>query len=119
MEGPTLEAIEIARTAATAADEKQASDILLLDARSVCSFADYFVLCTGESERQLRAILEEIEHVLKRAGVMPHHSEGGADSGWVLLDYGSVIIHIFSAAEREYYQLDRLWSNTSPVLRIQ
>ncbi|MDD5127284.1 MAG: ribosome silencing factor [Dehalococcoidales bacterium] len=105
--------------AVAAADEKQASNIVLLDARTVCGFADYFVLCTGESERQLHAILDEIAHALKKSGVMPHHTEGSADSGWVLLDYGDVIIHVFAPEEREYYQLDRLWSNSSPVLRIQ
>ncbi|MDD4859113.1 MAG: ribosome silencing factor [Dehalococcoidales bacterium] len=114
-----LEAIEIARIAVAAADEKQARDIVLLDARAVCGFADYFVLCTGESDRQLRAILDEIEHVLKKTGVVPHHSEGSADSGWVLLDYGAVIVHVFAPEERDYYQLDRLWSTSSPVLRIQ
>jgi len=102
-----------------AASDKQAGDIVLLDARKVCSFADYFVICSGESERQLRAIYDEIEHTLKREEVLPHHHEGTVNSGWLLLDYGNVIVHIFAALEREYYQLDKLWSKANPVLRIQ
>lgn len=92
---------------------------MLLDARKVCRFADYFVICTGESERQIRAIFDEVEHTLKKEGVLPSHREGTVDSGWLLLDYGDVIMHIFAAFEREYYQLDKLWSEASPVLRIQ
>ena len=92
---------------------------MLLDARTVCSFADYFVLCTGESGRQVEAIYEEIEHCLKKEGILPHHHEGTVDSGWFLMDYGDVIVHIFAAPEREYYELDKLWHQASPVLRIQ
>lgn len=102
-----------------AAGEQQAGDIVLLDTRQVCSFADYFVICTGESERQIRAIYEEVEHSLKKEGVLPVHREGAVDSGWLLLDYGDVIVHIFSSSEREFYQLDRLWEQAEPMLRIQ
>ena len=103
-----LEAIEVARKAVDAASDKQASDIVLLDARTVCSFADYFVICTGGTERQIRAIHEEVEYTLKQQGVSPLHEEGTEDSGWLLLDYGDVIVHIFATKEREYYQLDKL-----------
>ena len=92
---------------------------MLLDARGVCSFADYFVLCSGDSERQIRAILDEVAHTLKREGIRPHHLEGTVDSGWLLLDFGDVIVHIFSPFEREYYQLDELWSQATPIVRIQ
>ena len=85
----------------------------------MCSFADYFVICTGDAERQIRAIYDEVEHTLKKAGILPHHHEGTVDSGWLLLDYGDVIVHIFAAFEREYYQLDKLWDKVSLVLRIQ
>ena len=109
----------MARRAVEAASDKQASDIVLLDTRAVCSFADYFVICAGDTERQIRAIYDEIAHSLKREGVLPHHHEGTVDSGWLLLDYGDVIVHIFGALEREYYQLDKLWNEAKPVLRIQ
>lgn len=102
-----------------AASDKQAGDIVLLDARAVCSFADYFVICSGETGRQIRAIYEEIEHALKKKGILPLHHEGTIDSGWLLLDYGNVIVHIFAALEREYYQLDKLWGEANLVLRIQ
>lgn len=102
-----------------AASNKLAVDILLLDTRGVCSFADYFVICSGDSSRQIQAILDEVAHALKREGILPHHSEGTVESGWLLLDFGDVIVHIFAAAEREYYQLDTLWSEAVPVLRIQ
>ena len=92
---------------------------MLLDTREVCSFADYFVICTGETERQIKTIYEEVEHLLKRGGVLPHHREGTLDSGWLLLDFGDVIVHIFAPFEREYYQLDELWHEATPVVRIQ
>jgi len=101
------------------ASDKQAADILLLDVREVCSFASYFVICTGESERQIKAIYDEIEQGLREAGVVPHHREGTLDSGWLLFDFGEVIAHIFAPYEREYYQLDELWSQARPVVRIQ
>jgi ribosome-associated protein len=102
-----------------AAADKQASDIVLLDARQVCSFADYFVICSGESERQISAIYDEVGHRLKHEGVLPSHHEGTVDSGWLLLDFGNIIVHIFSPFEREYYRLDELWNKAVPVLRIQ
>jgi ribosome-associated protein len=85
----------------------------------VCSFADYFVICSGDSERQIEAIWREIDETLKSNGIVPHHSEGTANSGWILADFGSVVIHIFAPAERDYYQLDKLWDRAIPVVRIQ
>ena len=101
------------------AGDKQASDILLLDARGTCSFADYFVMCSAQSNRQIKAVYDEIARSLKSEGLLPHHHEGTVDSGWLLLDYGDVIIHIFAPTERDYYQLDEFWSQASPVVRIQ
>lgn len=94
-------------------------DIALLDVQKVCSFTDYLVICSSESSRQMKAIFDEVAHILKREGIPPHHCEGAVDSGWLLLDFGSVIVHIFSALEREYYQLDDLWSRAIPIIRIQ
>ena len=85
----------------------------------MCSFADYFVICAGDSSRQIRAIYDEIGYSLKKEGILPHHHEGTVDSGWLLLDYGNVIVHIFASFERELYQLDKLWGKASPILRIQ
>ncbi len=85
----------------------------------VCSFADYFVICSGETKRQIKTIYDEVEHVMKKGGILPLHREGTADSGWLLLDFGDVIVHIFAPLEREYYQLGELWSEAIPVVRIQ
>ncbi|MFC1933282.1 ribosome silencing factor [Chloroflexota bacterium] len=114
-----MEALELAHKAVEAVGDKQAIDTVLLDARKICSFADYFVICSGESARQVKTIYEEVQHVLKKEGILPHHREGTLDSGWLLLDFGNVIVHIFASFEREYYQLDELWSEAIPVVRIQ
>ena len=92
---------------------------MLLDTRTACKFADYFVICSGDSARQIQAIYDEVGHTLKREGILPRHHEGTIDSGWLLLDFGDVIVHIFAPSEREYYQLDELWSQAVPVVRIQ
>ena len=117
--GKTLETLEIARTAVDVASDKQASNIVLLDVRGICSFSDYFVICSGDNQRQLRTILDETRLKLKKAGVVPHHEEGGSDSGWMLLDYGDVVVHIFGEEERGYYDLDGLWRDGKRVLTIQ
>jgi len=101
------------------ASDKQAGNIVLLDVRGICTFADYFVVCSGESQRQIHTILEEIEKTLKKEGVLPHHLEGAPDTGWLLLDYGDIIIHIFSPEERAYYDLDGLWGQAKVVVSIQ
>lgn len=115
----SLEGIELARKAVEAASDKQANNIVLLDLRELCSFTDYFVICAGESARQIRSISDEIEKTLKKEGTIPHHHEGATDSGWLLLDYGDVIVHVFGATERDYYKLDELWQEAKAVLRIQ
>lgn len=92
---------------------------MLLDTRGVCSFADYFVMCSGDSRQQIEAIRDEVSRVLKKEGILPHHCEGTVDSGWLLIDFSDVIVHIFAPLEREHYQLDRLWSEAVPVVRIQ
>jgi ribosome-associated protein len=114
-----LEAIDVARQVVAAASEKKATDIVLLDTRGVCSFADYFVMCSGESSKQIEAIRDEIGHSLKKEGILPHHCEGAVDSGWLLIDLRDVIVHIFAPIEREHYQLDQLWSQAAPIVRIQ
>lgn len=102
-----------------AASERQATDIVMLDMRGVCTFADYFVICSGDTQRQIEAIYEEIDDVMGREGIAPHRREGTVDSGWILMDFGDVIIHIFAATERAYYKLERLWGKATPLIRIQ
>ena len=91
----------------------------MLDTKGVCSFADYFVICSGDSERQIEAICQAIDEVLRKEGSLPRHREGTADSGWVLLDFGDIVIHIFAPFERDYYQLDKLWSKAQFLLKVQ
>ncbi len=86
--------------------------------RGVCSLAEYFVIVSGESSRQLAALSDGIERSLKQEGTSPLRREGTAVSGWMLLDYGDVIVHIFSSPNREYYKFDDLWSSAKPVVRI-
>ena len=114
----SLEALELAHRIVEIASDKQGRDILLLDTREVCGFADFFVVCSAESDRQIRAICDEIEHSLKEAGVRRHHREGAEDSGWVLVDFGDVIVHVFSAPQRQFYEIDKVWSEATPVVRI-
>jgi ribosome-associated protein len=117
--GGNLETLEIARKAVEAASEKQASDIVLLDAREVCSFADYFIICSGDSGRQVKAIYEEIQQSLKSNGASLRHREGTLDSGWLLIDCGDLIVHIFAEEERKYYSLEEAWKSARSVVRIQ
>ena len=99
--------------------DRQAEDIVLLDIRRVASFADYFVIATSLNARQMRALVDTLDKELAKdeAGLL--HVEGEADSGWVLLDYGGVIVHLFSTEGREYYDLEGLWREGTPVVRIQ
>lgn len=117
--GTIREAAEVAHRAVQAAADKMAMDILMLDLRQRCSFADYFVICSGSSERQIKAILEEIDKALTGEGVPLLRREGATDSGWVLLDFGEVIIHIFSPQWRDYYQIEKVWADATPVVRVQ
>jgi ribosome-associated protein len=113
------EANTLARLAVAVAEDKQASDIVMLDLRKLNSIADYFVVCTGESERQLKAIVDGVgERVLTELG-REARVEGTSDTGWVLLDYGDVVVHIFSATLRDYYRIERLWSKATPVVVLQ
>jgi ribosome-associated protein len=114
----SLDSAEIAKKAVEAALDKQAADILMLDIRPVSYYADFFVICSADSERQIHAICDAVEEALSAVGIKRHHKEGEEGSGWVLLDFGEVVVHVFSAPEREYYDLERLWGDASPVVRI-
>ncbi len=92
----------------------------MLDLRKVSLLADYFVICSGNSERQITAILDDMVDGLRRSGQgRPLRREGSASSGWVVLDYGDVVVHVFAPAEREYYRLEELWAGATPVVRVQ
>jgi len=114
-----LDAADLARRIVDLLSDKQADNILLLDIRKVATFADYFVIASGTSERQINALLEAIREELKTMDLKMRHQEGSAESGWVLLDLGDVVLHIFAPEEREYYDLESLWQAATPVVRIQ
>jgi ribosome-associated protein len=97
------------RWAVEAAQDKQAVDVTVLKLSGTVAFAEYFLLCSGESTPQIRAIAEAVEDQLQQHGVRVAHREGKMDSEWVLLDYGGFIVHVFSPRAREYYDLERLW----------
>jgi ribosome-associated protein len=99
--------------------DKKGHDILLLDLREQAIFADYFLMCNAENERQLRALAAGIaEDAKKEAGVYARGSEGEPEGGWVLVDFGDVIVHIFSPEQRDYYRLEELWHDAYTVLRM-
>ncbi|HEX7594507.1 MAG TPA: ribosome silencing factor [Anaerolineae bacterium] len=99
--------------------DKQGEDILLLDTRPVSFLSDYFVIATAGSDRQLKAIADEIQKQLKKDRILPLGVEGKPASGWILLDYGSVIAHLFSPGMRDYYRLETLWEHAPVVVRMQ
>ena len=114
----SADTLELAKSIVEAAADKQASNVILLDTRKVCSFADYFVVCTCESERQMDAVREAMIEVVKSAGIAPLHSEGDSSSGWMLLDLGAIVAHVFAPFEREYYGLEKLWDAAPVVVNI-
>ena len=111
--------LEVARRIVELAEDKKAADIVLLDLAGLTTVADYFVIASGGSERQLGAIADGIRDGLHDDGIRPVGREGTPASHWVLLDYGSVIVHLFTPPERDYYQLERYWSEAKTVLRVQ
>ena len=102
--------LEVARRIVELAEDKKAADIVLLDLGELTTVADCFVICSGGSERQIAAIADGIVEALRDEGVRPIGREGTAESHWVLLDFGSVIVHVFTPPERDYYQLERHWA---------
>lgn len=99
----------------TAADGRQARDLVVLDLRAAHGFADFFVICSGVNARQIQAIADAIEASLKEAGVRPDHVEGYERAEWILLDYFDVIVHVFAPATREFYELERLWGGAERI----
>ncbi|MFZ5854348.1 MAG: ribosome silencing factor [Chloroflexota bacterium] len=111
--------LEIARRAAELAEDKKAAEIVLLDLAGLTTLADYFLICSGGSERQLDAIADAIISGLRDEGVRPIGREGTPASHWILVDFGSVIIHIFTPPERDYYSLEKHWAEAKTILRVQ
>lgn len=105
-----MDSIDIVKLAVKTADAKKGKDIQAIKIREISVLADYFVLITGESSTQIKTIAEEIEFKLSAAGEEPHHIEG-RQSGWICLDYATVVIHVFYREQREYFKLEHLWED--------
>lgn len=114
-----VEALALARRIVDLAADKKAADIVLLDIHELTTVADYFVICSGASERQLTAIVDGIAEGLREEGVRPIGREGSSSAHWLLIDYGAVIVHVMAPPERDFYQLERLWAEAPLLLRIQ
>ena len=106
------------RHAALVARDRMALDLVVLDVQGVSGVADFFLLCSGRSTTHIQTIADAIADGLRAEGVRPLHTEGVPDSGWVLLDYGSLLVHIFLEDTRAYYALERLWGD-APSLSIE
>jgi ribosome-associated protein len=106
------------RLAAQAALEKKALDLAVLDLHGISSVADFFLICSVRSTTQADTVAEAVRLTLRAHGVRPRHTEGSAESGWLLLDYGDVVVHVFLEATRGFYALERLWGD-APLLSVE
>lgn len=109
-----MSSLEILKIAANAINSKKGKDINAVRVEDLTVLCEYFLICSGGSSTQVRALADEVESKLKEAGVMPHHIEGKA-SGWIALDYGSVVVHVFGYKEREFYALDKMWADAEQI----
>ena len=110
-----MDALTKAKKIVELADLKKAHDIDLIEIKDVSSITDYFVICTANSELQVKAVADEIEFKMKEMGVAPSHIEGYRTAGWILLDYNDVVCHIFNKESRAFYSLERLWQDANRV----
>ncbi|RAL25819.1 ribosome silencing factor [Thermoflavimicrobium daqui] len=108
--------VGIAQIAATAAGEKKAQGVTILDIRGLSVFADYFVICHGNSQTQVQAIVKAVKEKVQKEGIMVKGIEGLRDARWVLIDLGDVVVHVFHKDERHFYDLERLWGDARQVL---
>jgi ribosome-associated protein len=105
----------VLHAAARAAHARKARELVALDLRELSGVCDYFLICSGSSEVQVKAIAEHVEEALREAGARPWHIEGFEGRRWILLDYVEVVVHVFHERTREYYMLDRLWGDARSV----
>lgn len=110
-----MEALMLAKLAVKALDDKKALDIKLLKVEDLTVLTDYFVIATGTSSTHVKALADEVEAKLTENGIEPGHVEGNRSRDWILLDYGSVVVHVFYPEAREYYALEHLWADAQPV----
>jgi ribosome-associated protein len=109
------EVFDQVKIAVAAADDKKALDMLVLRLIEITEFTDYFVICTGNSTRQTQAIADSVTEKLKEIKIRPMHTEGYNTGEWILMDYGSFIVHIFAPESRRFYDLERLWRDAEKI----
>jgi ribosome-associated protein len=109
----TKEAVLLCTNAAL---QKKAKDLVILKVNELSSFTDFFVICSGSSDRQVQAIADSIETELKKKGVLPLGIEGGRSGKWILMDYGDVVVHVFYESTREFYDIERLWADAPSMM---
>jgi len=114
-----LDGLEVARTIVDALEAKKGEDILLMDLQGIAPFTDYFVICTGTSNRMLKALIHAAMDAVREEHRLKTKVEGTDLDGWILADFGDVVLHIFSPLQREYYGLEQLWHEGKVVLHLQ
>ncbi|MBO7250466.1 MAG: ribosome silencing factor [Clostridia bacterium] len=118
MDAPSLEnatALEVAEAIAAVLDAKKGKDVKIIHVEEKTVIAEYFVLCTGNSSTQVKGLVGEVEYQLERRGVKPYNVEGKDNNSWILLDYSNIIVHVFSREAREFYNLDKLYGDSSSM----
>ena len=110
-----MNSFELAKTAAKLLDEKKAEQISVIKIEEISSLADYFVIATGRGSTHVRSLSDELEEKLKAQGIAPARIEGYRSDSWILLDYQSVVVHVFTDEARDFYDLDRLWADGERV----
>ncbi len=111
-----MTSLELATEAVKILDDKKALALKLIGIEDISILSDYFVLATGTSSTHVKALADEVEFKLKQLDITPTHTEGYRSNSWVILDYGSVIVHVFTGEAREFYDLDRLWQDGKAVM---
>ena len=105
----------LAKNIAEAALDRKAHDLVIMDLRKFSSFTEYFIVCSGTSDRQVRAIADSIDETMRKKKILPIGMEGYNAGRWILLDYGDVVAHVFYTEDREHYQLEKLWSDAPRI----
>lgn len=114
-----MESIDLARNIVKSLEDKKGEDIVLLDLKGLAPIGDYYVICSANNERALGALRDAVLDGLQRKRVPKPRLEGTPQEGWLLADFGSVVVHLFSNAQRAYYRLDELWSSAKVLLHVQ
>ena len=117
--GEILNALDLARAIVNALEDKKGENIILIDIKDIASFTDYFVVCNGTSDRMLNALAKGVHETISHEHKKKGRIEGEPNSGWMVLDYGDVVVHLFSPDQREFYRLEELWQEGKVLLKVQ